>query len=112
MAAGLKRGGRQPARDERLVACVVSFIYSSLRFSFSVFVWIVVIAVCVESTGAVPARELVFMAIDRLIEKCTKVQEAYSQAKAQENGGMLDAADVAKAAIAAMTTEPDDLSAR
>jgi hypothetical protein len=69
-------------------------------------------AVCVESTGAVPARDLVFMAIERLIEKCTKVTEAYEAAKAQENGGVLDAADVAKATIAAMTTEPDDLSAR
>lgn len=69
-------------------------------------------AVCVETTGALPPRDLVLMALDVLREKCTKVATAFESALASDGRGVMGPAEVARATIAAMRTEPDDLSAR
>jgi hypothetical protein len=69
-------------------------------------------AVTVESTGALPARDLVVLALDILREKCAKVATAFDAALASETRGLLDASAVTRATIAAMRTTSDDLASR
>jgi hypothetical protein len=59
-----------------------------------------------------PARDLVTAALDTLREKCERVAAAFDVALATESRGEMGSAEVARATIAAMRTEPDDLSAR
>ena len=66
----------------------------------------------VESTGALPARDLVVLALDILREKCAKVATAFDAALASETRGLLDASAVTRATIAAMRTTSDDLASR
>lgn len=69
-------------------------------------------AVSVESTGALPARDLVLLALDILREKTVKVAAAFDAALASESHGVMDAASATRATIAAMRTDVDDLSSR
>lgn len=65
-------------------------------------------AVSIESTGALPARDLLREALRVLREKCADVKAATEAAQASDKE--ISAADRAKLTMAAMTTEADDLA--
>jgi len=58
------------------------------------------------------ARELMTSALELLRSKCEAAAAALDEALASDRRGVMDAAEIAKVTVAAMSTDADDLASR
>ena len=67
-------------------------------------------AVSIESTGALPARDLFVDAAGILASKASALKHALQTAVTQADGGVMPASRVAHVTMGAMRTDPDNLA--